>query len=114
MTNKHEHGLLDSLKHLAFEEEPAKPAPAATPAAAPTVAQAVAAAAPPVAYSLPIDAGVVPDNDEIYQKILSKTDFESSAAAATIHKFLEPLKAIPDTVMPPNVKFKTAVLQAKA
>ena len=39
---------------------------------------------------------------------------ESSSAAATIHKFLDPLKAIPDTVMPSNVKFKTAVIQATA
>lgn len=64
---------------------------------------------------MPIDTGtVVPDNDEVYQRILSKTDFEGTDAAATIHKFLDPLKAIADTVMPPNVKFKTAVLQAKA
>lgn len=114
MSNKHEHGLLDSLKHLAFEEEPDKPAPATTPAAAPTVAPAVTAAAPPAGYALPIDAGVVPDNDEVYRKMLSRTDFESTDVAATIHKFLEPLKAISDAVMPPNVKFKTAVLQAKA
>ena len=46
--------------------------------------------------------------------ILSKTDFEGTGKAATIHKFLEPLKAIPDSVMSPNVKFRTAVLQAKA
>ena len=113
MDSKHEHGFLDSLKHLAFEEEPAKPATETAPAAPPAFAPAPAAA-PPVGYSLPIDAGVVPDNDEVYRKILSKTDVEGTAAAATIHKFLEPLKAIPDTVMPPNVKFKTAVLQAKA
>jgi len=114
MDSKHEHGLFDALKHLAFEEEPAKPEPDATPTAVPTHASAMTAAPQPVGYSLPIDAGVVPDNDEVYRKILAKTDFEGTAAAATIHKFLEPLKAIPDTVMPPNVKFKTAVLQAKA
>lgn len=131
-TNKH--GLLDSLKHMAFEDEPEQsekpehPAPSATPAAAITfgaAAPAYAAPAPayapeassapaPAAYALPIDAGVVPDNDEAYQRLLTKTDFEATDVAATIHKFLEPLKAIPDTVMPPNIKFKTAVLQAKA
>jgi len=63
---------------------------------------------------MPIDTGVVPDNDEAYRKLLSKTDFEGTDVAATIHKFLEPLKAIPDTAMPPNIKFKTAVLQAQA
>ena len=53
-------------------------------------------------YALPIDAGVVPDNDAVYQTLLAKTDFESTPTAATIHKFLDPLKAIPDTVMPSN------------
>ncbi len=109
------HGLLGSLKHLAFEDEPAKPAPQHTPpAAAPPFEPPMAAPAPPAAYATPIDAGVVADDDEVYRKILSRTDFEGTDAAATIHKFLEPLKAIPDSVMPPNVKFKTAVLQAKA
>jgi len=130
-TNKH--GLIDSLKHMAFEDEPEKaekPVTTATPAAAQTFGSAAhtfAPAAPaetfapaetcapqPAAYSLPIDTGVVPDNDEAYRKLLSKTDFEGTEVAATIHKFLEPLKAIPDTAMPPNIKFKTAVLQAQA
>jgi uncharacterized protein YlxW (UPF0749 family) len=57
---------------------------------------------------------VVPDSDAVYQTLLSKTDFEATPTAATIHKFLDPLKAIPDTVMPSNVKFKTAVIQATA
>ena len=133
-TNKH--GLLDSLKHMAFEDEPEKPETPDKPAtiATPAAAQTFGAAAhtstrpcsrriragatqrrrTPAAYSLPIDAGVVPDNDEAYRKLLSKTDFEGTDVAATIHKFLEPLKAIPDTAMPPNIKFKTAVLQAQA
>jgi len=125
--------LIDSLKHMAFEDEPEKaekPVTTATPAAAQTFGSAAhtfAPAAPaetfapaetcapqPAAYSLPIDTGVVPDNDEAYRKLLSKTDFEGTEVAATIHKFLEPLKAIPDTAMPPNIKFKTAVLQAQA
>jgi hypothetical protein len=116
MTEKH--GFLDAIKHIAFEDEPEKTAPnakpAAPPAAAPTFAPEVTSAASPVVYMQPIDVGVVPDHDEAYQKILSKTDFEGTDVAATIHKYLEPLKAISDTVMPPNVKFKTAVLQAKA
>jgi len=122
-TNKH--GLIDSLKHMAFEDEPEKPdkpEPAVTPAdaltfgaAAHTPAPTFAASSPaPAAYSMPIDAGVVADSDETYQRLLSKTDFEATDVATTIHKFLEPLKAIPDSVMPPNIKFKTAVLQAKA
>ena len=114
MPNKH--GLMDTLKHLAFEEEPEKQGLETAPSAGSSVAHAATAAvAPgPAAYSAPVGAGVVPDTDEVYQKILSRTDFEGTDAAATIHKFLEPLAAIADAVMPPNVKFKTAVLQAKA
>jgi hypothetical protein len=128
------HGFIDSLKHLAFEDEPEKPMSQKPAAATPTAAQSFghaahafepaaqpqvpapeAAGAPAMApYASPIDAGVVADNDEVYRKLLSKTDFEGTDVAATIHKFLEPLKAISDTVMPANIKFKTAVLQAKA
>ena len=118
MTEKH--GFLEALKHVAFEDEPepsAKhsptvPAPAFAPPA--FASPGVPESAPPVAYAPPIDTGVVPDSDSVYQTLLAKTDFESTSAAATIHKFLDPLKAIPDTVMPANVKFKTAVLQASA
>ena len=117
MTGKH--GFLDTLKSVAFEEDPAKPE---TPAQAPAAPAFSSFAAPspamsatsPVPYALPIDAGVVPDSDAVYQALLAKTDFESTPTAATIHKFLDPLKAIPDTVMPSNVKFKTAVIQATA
>ncbi|MGD0858410.1 MAG: hypothetical protein ABR912_03730 [Terracidiphilus sp.] len=126
MTGKH--GFLDVLKEVAFEDEPAPPekhtpAPAAPafsspPFSAPAFSAPLAAPAAggdsPVSYALPIDAGVVPDNDAVYQTLLTKTDFESTPTAATIHKFLDPLKAIPDTVMPSNVKFKTAVIQATA
>jgi hypothetical protein len=124
MTEKH--GFLDALKHVAFEDEPAPPekhTPAPTvpapafsspPFSAPEAAAPIASLASPVPYALPIDAGVVPDNDAVYQTLLAKTDFEATPAAATIHKFLDPLKAIPDTVMPTNVKFKTAVVQASA
>jgi hypothetical protein len=123
MTEKH--GFLDALKHAAFEDEPAPPekhpAAAAAPAfsapafAAPAFTEPAVQSTPaPASYALPVDAGVVPDNDSVYQMLLSRTDFEGTPTAATIHKFLDPLKAIPDTVMPTNVKFKTAVLQASA
>jgi hypothetical protein len=105
MTEKH--GILDSLKHLAFEEEPEIAKTEAKPEGAaphPTV----------TASTVANGSGIVPGNDEIYKKLLSKTDFEGTEAAATIQKFLGPLAAIPDSAMPPNLKFKTAVLQAKA
>jgi len=117
-TNKH--GLFEALKHVAFEDEPEAPQSPAPPTAhtppppVPSFSQASAYEPPPMSFPSAIDTGTVPDNDEVYQRLLAKTDFESTDAAATIHKFLDPLKDIPDTVMPPNVKFKTAVLQAKA
>ncbi|MGA9668587.1 MAG: hypothetical protein WBQ94_05220, partial [Terracidiphilus sp.] len=126
MTGKH--GFLDALKQVAFEEEPApqekhtaptvEPNSTLVPSAAAATASPFAAVASSSAYapsiSTAIDAGVVPDNDAVYQMLQSKTDFEGTTTAATIHKFLDPLKAIPDTVMPVNVKFRTAVLQASA
>jgi hypothetical protein len=122
MSNKH--GIFEALKSMAFEEEPQKPEKTAAPepAAAPSLAQPLEpahahfryAAPVPTTVSVPIETGTVADNDEVYQKLLSRTDFETTDVAATIHKFLDPLQAIADTVMPPNVKFKTAVVQAKA
>ncbi len=124
MTGKH--GFLDTLKSVAFEEDPAPPVQHTPPPAAPAFAAPSFAApafsapvappvdAPPAPYALPIDAGVVADHDPVYQTLLSKTNFEETPTAATIHKFLDPLKAIPDSVMPSNIKFKTAVLQATA
>jgi len=118
MTEKH--GFLDALKHVAFEDEPAPPVKHA-PTPAPPGAQAETFPSPPMAqpaqpltYAAPIDTGMVPDSDAVYQTLLAKTDFETTSVASTIHKFLDPLKAIPDTVMPANIKFKTAVLQATA
>jgi hypothetical protein len=115
------HGFLDALKHVAFEDEPAQPEKHTPPAPAPafsvpgyTPATPTNTGIPSASFSSPIDAGVVPDTDAVYQTLLSKTDFESTPTAATIHKFLDPLKAIPDSVMPSNVKFKTAVIQASA
>lgn len=118
MTEKH--GFLEALKHVAFEDEPetpAKHAPSPKPQGAPAATFAspsLVETAPPAAFAPPIDAGVVPDNDAVYQTLLAKTDFENTSEASTIHKFLDPLKAIPDSVMPANIKFKTAVLQASA
>ncbi len=116
MTGKH--GFLDALKQVAFEDEPTKPEQA--PPKSATVAESSVdppMMAPPnssSSYAAPIDAGVVPDNDAVYQTLLAKTDFEGTPTAATIHRFLDPLKAIPDSVMASNIKFKTAVLQASA
>jgi len=50
--------------------------------------------------------------EHVYQKILAKTNFESTQVAATIHKYLDPLSAIPS--LDERTRFKTAVIQAKA
>jgi hypothetical protein len=124
MTGK-SHSIFDVVKHAVFEDEPE---PSHTPSAAsqtqtayvapPThsdvTSQSLGAAQETSASAHPIDSGTVPDDDSAYQRLLSKTNFEATDAASTIHKFLDPLKAIPDAVMPPNIKFKTAVVQAGA
>jgi len=106
MENKH--GIFDTLKHLAFEDEPEAKTTEREEGRSVTV-PGTAAAAP-----VNVIAAPVADNDQAYQRLLAKTDFERSDVAATIQKFLQPLSAISDTIMPPNVKFRTAVLQAKA
>ena len=121
MTTGKSHSIFDAVKHAVFEDEPEapqKPAGASsnqTPAVTPA-AHAPAFEAPPIesAPIRPIDTGTVPDDDQVYKRLLARTDFETTDVAATIHKFLDPLKVIADSVMPPNMKFKTAVLQASA
>lgn len=112
------HSIFDAVKHAVFEEEPETPS---QPGAATTTSGSAHPVTPPTAQAssvsasaLPIAAGAVPDDDQVYKKLLAKTDFEGSDVAVTIHKFLDPLKVIADSVMPPNVKFRTAVLQASA
>jgi len=121
MTGK-PHSIFDAVKHAVFEDEPEpshKPAaasPTQTSFVTPATQSAVTSqVAQEVSTSVhPIGSGTVPDDDSAYQRLLSKTNFEATDAASTIHKFLDPLKAIPDAVMPPNIKFKTAVVQAGA
>lgn len=114
MTNK-QHGILGALKNLAFEEEPESAEPTSEAAhSAVSPAEPAAQSPLPSSYTQAIDAGIVADNDQVYKTILSKTDFERTDVATAIRKFLQPLAAIADSVMPPNVKFKSAVLQAKA
>jgi hypothetical protein len=119
MTGK-QHSIFDAVKHAVFEDEPEAPHKPATAAQsqAPSVHPVATSSATPASFVSspiqPIESGTVPDDDQVYKKLLAKTDFEGTDVAATIHKFLDPLKVIADSVMPPNVKFKTAVLQASA
>jgi hypothetical protein len=101
----HKDGFMDNLKHLVFEDEPEtqksthSSAPSAAPAKAPLSAEAV------------IQPTTVADNDEVYRRILAKTDFDSTEVGATIQKFLAPLQNLP---MDAALRFKTALAQAKA
>ena len=52
------------------------------------------------------------ESEHVYRKILARTDFQATPVAATIHKYLDPLSAIP--AMDERTKVKTAVVQAKA
>jgi len=112
MSNK----FIDSIKHVIIEDDDpnaeAKPHPQAQPETAPSTAVPVAAS--PVSASYPA-MSVQPMSEEVehvYQKILAKTNFESTQVAATIHKYLDPLSAIPS--LDERTRFKTAVVQAKA
>lgn len=124
MTGK-SHSFLDAMKHVVFEDEPEAPhqpaaaspthAPAGAPSAHPVAPETTSYEPPSIETTpIPIETGAVPDDDQVYKRLLARTDFESTDVATTIHKFLDPLKVIADSVMPPNVKFKTAVLQASA
>lgn len=104
----HKDGFMDSLKHMVFEDEPEaekKAAHSATPSAA------AAAPAPISTPAVHVSIPSVADNDETYARLLAKTDFDATEIGATIQKFLAPLANLP---MDANLKFKTAVAQAKA
>jgi vacuolar-type H+-ATPase subunit I/STV1 len=100
-------GFIDSLKHMVFEDEPEKQEKPTRP-----VNPSPAAAVPTMAsFNRTSYTPNVADNDEVYSRILAKTDFNSTEIGATIQKFLAPLVNLP---MDASLKFKTAVAQAKA
>jgi hypothetical protein len=116
MSNK----FIDGLKHVIIEDDDPKPGDAQKSAqshpqphteAAP-VAAPVAVSADTPAYR-PVTAQPMSEETEhVYQRILTKTNFEATQVCATIHKYLDPLSAIPS--LDERTKFKTAVIQAKA
>lgn len=113
MSNK----FFDGLKHVIIEDDDPKPqAPAhAQPHAqpqAPPVAASVAAPAVNSSYQTMSGQPMSEETEHCYQRILAKTNFDSTQVAATIHKYLDPLSAIPS--LDERTKFKTAVIQAKA
>ncbi len=113
MSNK----FIDSIKHVIIEDDDPK-ATGQTQAHAQPHTEAAPPAAAPVAPSADVSyhpASAPPMSEEtehVYQRILAKTNFDTTQVAATIHKYLDPLSAIPS--LDERTKFKTAVIQAKA
>jgi hypothetical protein len=108
MSNK----FIDSIKHAIIEDDDPKAeakqeSHPTQPAAVPVMANNATAS------SHPVDAQPMSEEVEhVYQRILAKTDFNSTQVAATIHKYLDPLSAI--SALDERTRFKTAVVQAKA
>jgi len=113
MSNK----FIDSIKHVIIEDDDpkAEAKPQAHPQApadiAPT-AQPVTSSSASVSYPAMSTQPMSEEVEHVYQKILAKTNFESTQVAATIHKYLDPLSALPS--LDERTRFKTAVIQAKA
>jgi uncharacterized protein YoxC len=98
-------GFLDGLKHMVFEDEPEKTNSAAG-------ASAAAPAKAPATFAQPkLTPSTVAEDDDVYRRILARTDFDATEAGATVQKFLAPLASLP---MDTALKFKTAVAQASA
>jgi hypothetical protein len=104
--------FIDTIKHAIVEDDPdpksstqnqGRPE-AKSPSPAVPLSESVPESAP--FHSMGEEA------EHVYKKILAKTDFQFTPVAATIHKYLDPLSAIPS--LDERTKFKTAVVQAKA
>ena len=121
MSNK----FLDGIKHVIIEDDDPKPSgqaqahPQPHTEAAPTAAATVAASTDSAAsqtyqatYQTMSGQPMSEETEHCYQRILAKTNFDATQVSATIHKYLDPLSAIPS--MDDRTKFKTAVVQAKA
>jgi predicted RNase H-like nuclease (RuvC/YqgF family) len=113
MSNK----FIDGIKHAIIEDDDPKPDSHAQQQqphteAAPPVAVPVAASTDSAAYQTMSGQPMSEETEHCYQRILAKTNFAATQVYATIHKYLDPLSAIPS--LDERTKFKTAVIQAKA
>ncbi len=114
MSNK----IIDSIKHVIIEDDDPKPQghteahAQPRPETASPVAVPVAASPESTAYQPATTPPMSEETEHVYQRILAKTNFNTTQVAATIHKYLDPLSAIPS--LDERTKFKTAVIQAKA
>ncbi len=118
MSNK----FIDGIKHVIIEDDDPKPSGQGQPQspahtqpyteAAPVTPAPVVASADTSSYQTMSGQPMSEETQHVYQRILAKTNFDATQVAATIHKYLDPLSAIPS--LDERTKFKTAVIQAKA
>jgi chromosome segregation ATPase len=119
MSNK----FIDSLKHVIIEDDDPKTEGQAQahpqPHTEPPSPVPPSTSAPPMersaeqsAYQTMSGQPMSEETEHVYQRILAKTNFAATQVSATIHKYLDPLSAIP--ALDERTKFKTAVIQAKA
>jgi chromosome segregation ATPase len=114
MSNK----FIDGIKHVIIEDDDPKPDAQkqahsqAQTEPAPAAATPVARSSDSSAYQTMSGQPMSEETEHVYQRILAKTNFASTQVSATIHKYLDPLSAIP--ALDERTKFKTAVIQAKA
>jgi hypothetical protein len=107
--------FIDTIKHAIIEDDDDPKASQSgqtspqsnTPKAAPVTQAPVVSVSSSTPYQSQDE-----ETGHVYKRILAKTDFQSTPVAATIHKYLDPLSAIPS--MDERTKFKTAVVQAHA
>src|SRR5215468_8616040 len=97
--------FIDTIKHAIIEDDDPKAEGQAKPQteAAPVVATPVATTPDTV-----IHATMNEETEHVYQRILAKASFEGTQVAATIHRYLDPLSAIPS--LDERMRFKTAVI----
>ena len=111
--------FIDGIKHAIIEDDDPKPQAHTEQAHPQPHAEATPAFAAPVAgstlnssYQLIGTQPLSEETEHVYQRILAKTNFASTQVSVTIHKYLDPLSAIPS--LDERTRFKTAVIQAKA
>lgn len=101
-------GFMDKVKGMVFEEESVQQQVQPAPVASQTYAVPMTASAGVgVVMSAP---SLGEEGEKIYQRLLAATSFDNTEVFATLHRFLDPLAAIP---MDDTTRFKAALVQAR-